>query len=435
MRFIRPLAPLVVFLSGLLASTLAFAHAADEEYNLTVTADLIDDAADRRMEETLYIPMWFLMDEVFSEGVLLRDLAGKEAEVKAQIGGWMAHHNPVLADGEEVRPQIRSMEARSANWLENQPFPAFAKDLQKEEDAFTRRSAGIKLVMAYPLKAAPRTLSLRWRRFITKTTPEGGLSQPPVTVAFFHDGKHRIQDLTPQEPEWVWHSDAVAQAPASAKLSQKWEASKWRIPAVPLALALGGAVVALLLWRRNKAVAGLILATDLALGAFLGFSGIGFVTTDSPFQKQLARPDPAQARVVFDGLLRGVYKAFDYNKDAQIYDALAQCVDGPILEQIYRDVHGALVLDDSDGGGAICQVDEVKVTKADLLPAPAGEPGALALDCAWSVRGKVSHWGHTHTRANAYAAKITLAPRAGQDGPQWKITACAVTEQTPVDVK
>jgi len=38
-------------------------------------------------------------------------------------------------------------------------------------------------------------------------------------------------------------------------------------------------------------------------------------------------------------------------------------------------------------------------------------------------------------RANAYAAKITLAPRAGADGPAWKITGCKVTEQTPLEVK
>jgi hypothetical protein len=281
----------------------------------------------------------------------------------------------------------------------------------------------------------PRTLSLRWRRYMNKPLPEGGVMQPPMALAFFHDGKHRIQDLSPLEPEWVWHSDAVAQAPAAAKVSQKWEPVKWRIPVAPLAVAFGGIAAGIVLWRKKKAVALAVLAGDLGLGAVLFALGIGFVATDSPFQKQLARPDPAQARLMADGLLHGVYKAFDYNKDAQIYDALAQCVDGPILEQIYKDVHGSLVLDDTDGGGAICQVEEVKVEKADLLPAPAGEPGALDLNCAWTVRGKVSHWGHTHVRANAYAARITLAPRAGQDGPAWKITGCKVTEQTPLEVK
>ena len=42
----------------------------------------------------------------------------------------------------------------------------------------------------------------------------------------------------------------------------------------------------------------------------------------------------------------------------------------------------------AEGGGAVCQVEEVKVEKADLLPMQAKDADALTLDCAWSVRGK-----------------------------------------------
>jgi uncharacterized membrane protein (Fun14 family) len=297
------------------------------------------------------------------------------------------------------------MEARGQAWLENPPFPGFAKDMAGLDDNQIKHSTGVKILLSYPLARAPKTVSLRWRRYMVRTTPEGAVSQPPVTLAFFHEDKHRIVDLNPQE----------------------------------LALALGGVAAALIVGRalksNGRAIAALVLCTDLGLAAYAWQAQIAVVTIDSPFQKQLSRPTQAEAQVILRDLLQGVYKAFDFNKDSDIYDALAHCVDGPLLEQIYKDVHGSLVLDDSEGGGAICQVEKVDVTRSELLPEAAGdEADTLRLTCAWTVRGKVSHWGHTHTRANAYEAQYTLAPRQGADGPRWKITGCKVTAQKPVEV-
>lgn len=422
---------LLCLFSFLLAPARAFAHAADEDYNLTTTCDLYDD----RLEQTVYIPAWFLVNELYGEQTTLKSLAGREGDCKAQIVGWMAYNNPVLADGAAVKPEVLKMEARSNAWPENQPFPAFAADSNETDDTFMKHSTGVKITLRYPLKKIPAALSIRWRRYMVRTTPDGALSQPPVTIAFFHDEKHRIADLTPQEPEWVWHSDAVAPPPESAKVSQKWEPVKWRIPVGALVVAFGGLAAALVVGRRNRMIAALVLCADLGLAAYAWQADIAVVVADSPFQKQLARPDQAQAQVIFRDLLQGVYKAFDFNKDSDVYDALAADVDGPLLEQIYKDVHGSLVMDDSEGGGAVCQVEKVEVQKAELLPASDKTGTELRLACAWIVRGKVSHWGHTHVRANAYEAEYTLAPRAGSDGPRWKITGCKVTMQKPMEVE
>lgn len=407
----------------------AWAHASDEDYTLTTTCDLFDD----RLEQTVYIPAWFLMNELYGEQTMLAGLAEKEADCRASVTGWMAYNNPVLADGETVRPEVVAMEARSNAWPENRPFPGFAKGCADADDNLLKHTTGVKILLRYPLKAAPQTVSVRWRRFIVRNTTDGALAQPPVSLAFFHDDKHRITDLTAAEPEWVWHSSAVAAAPETALISQKWEPVVWVIPAGALLAVFGGLAGASVLWRKNRAVAVAVLLAGLGAGAYAWQAGIGAVRTDSPFQKQPARPDGAQARVILDGLLHGVYRAFDHNKDAQIYDALAHCVDGPLLEKIYRDVHGSLVLDDTEGGGAVCQVEKVDVTGAELKPAGSGETGTLVLHCAWQVRGKVSHWGHTHVRANAYEADCTLAPCADAGGQRWKITGCAVTAEKPLE--
>lgn len=418
---------------AVLACLPAHAHQADQDYTLTVTCDLDDG----QITETVYIPAWFLMDEVYGDKTTIASLLGKDADCKAQIAGWMAYNNPVLIDGRPVKLAVTKLEARSAMLFDNQPFPGFAADMREVEDSFLRHSTSVKITLAAPLAKAPETVSLRWRRYFVHTLADGTLSQPPVSLAFFHDDKHRITDLTPAEPEWVWHSEAAAPPPASALISQKWEPVKWHLPAGALMIVFAGLAAALVLWRKNKTVAMLALAADIGLAVFVWQAGIGLIATDSPFQKQLVRPDEAQARIILDDLLHGVYKAFDYNKDAQIYDALAHCVDGPLLEKIYRDVHGALVLDDQEGGGAVCQVEQVKITRAELKPAAANpaDPDAITLGCDWQVRGKVSHWGHTHLRANAYRATYTLAPRAGADGPRWKITGCTVTQEKPLEVE
>lgn len=428
----RRLAPLLFCLLALLTPLRALAHGADEDYTLTTSCDLLDD----RIEQKVYIPAWFLVNELYGEQTTLKSLSDKTEDCKANLAGWMVYNNPILVNGVAIKPQVRSMEARSTAFLDNQPFPAFAADMGDVEDAFLKHNTGVVLVLDYPLAQKPQTISVRWRQFMLRVLPDGSLSKPPVSLFFYYDGKHRATDLTPQEPEWIWHASAVAPPPESAKLSQKWEPVQWRIPAGALALAIGGVAAMLLLWRKNRAVALLVLMVDLGLGAYAWQAGIGAVTTNSPFQKQLVRPNQPQAEAIFRDLLGGVYKAFDFNQDSDIYDALSHCVDGPALEQMYRDVHGALVLDDTEGGGAVCQVDEVKVGRCDLLPATAGdEPDTLRLRCAWTVRGTVSHWQHTHTRANAYEAQYTLAVRAGSDGPRWKITGCQVTAQQPVDVE
>ena len=82
----------------------------------------------------------------------------------------------------------------------------------------------------------------------------------------------------------------------------------------------------------------------------------------------------------------------------------------------------------------MCQVEKVEITKAELKPATTKDADELRFTCAWTVRGKVSHWGHTHLRANAYEAQYVLAPRAGADGPRWKIVGCTVTQEKPLEV-
>lgn len=406
------------------------AHQVDQEYNLSVTVEKTGE----KLVETVYVPAWFLMSSAFPKGATYAGRSGKDAENAATVTAWMAKVNPVLADGVAAAPSLRKMRARSVLAQEEQLFPDFFKESGFDEEQFGK-STTVQLEFTYTVAKTTKDIAVRWGAYISRPVPEGPPEVLATSVSFFADDKFHISDLTPKEPEWVWHSDAVTVPPAATLVSEKWEAKKISIPWAALVAGGAGVVGFIVLLRRRRKLAPVVGALGLGAAGVVGLLGVGpALSFTDPFHKRLSTPDAAQSKEIFDGILHGVYKAFEYNKDGQIYDALALCVDGPLLEKTYKDVRSSLILDDSEGG-ALCQVDKVEVAKAELQPAVAtDEPDAVRLKCSWSVRGKVSHWGHTHIRANAYEAVVTLAPRVGPGGPRWKLTGCDVTQQNPVEI-
>jgi hypothetical protein len=405
------------------------AHQVDQEYNLSVTVEKTGE----KLVETVYVPAWYLLKEAFPKGSTYADRTGKDADNTALVTAWMAKTNPILADGVVAVPTLRKMKARSVLAQDEQAFPDFFKESGFDEEQFGK-STTVQLEFTYAVAPAAKDISVRWGAYISRPVAEGTPEVLGTSVSFFSDDKFHITDLNPKEPEWVWHSEAVTVPPAATLVSEKWEAKKISVPWVAIGAGFAGVAGFFVLISRRRKLAPAVGALGLGATGVLALLGVAPLSFTDPFHKRLAAPDAAQSKEIFDGILHGVYKSFEYNKDGQIYDALALCVDGPLLEKTYKDVRSSLILDDSEGG-ALCQVDKVEVTKAELEPVVAtDEPDAVRLKCAWSVRGKVSHWGHTHVRANAYEALVTLAPRAGAGGPRWKLAGCEVTEQKPIEI-
>ena len=59
----------------------------------------------------------------------------------------------------------------------------------------------------------------------------------------------------------------------------------------------------------------------------------------------------AQALAIFVPLHANIYRAFDYGGESDVYDALAQSVQGELLDRTYRDVRRSLAL--QEAGGAV----------------------------------------------------------------------------------
>lgn len=128
-----------------------------------------------------------------------------------------------------------------------------------------------------------------------------------------------------------------------------------------------------------------------------------------------------QARAVAGTLLRNIYRAFDYRRESDIYDALARSVQGDLLADLYLKIHGGLAMQEQ--GGAIAAVRDVQVTSAQNLSR--GSAGGYSLRLTWTVEGTVEHWGHIHTRVNEYSADFTVQPLERA----WKITRMGLADQ------
>jgi hypothetical protein len=138
----------------------------------------------------------------------------------------------------------------------------------------------------------------------------------------------------------------------------------------------------------------------------------------------LSKDPDAKTRIsIAETLLKNIYRAFDYRDEKVIYDALAQSVQGEFLAETYLKIHAGLLMQEQ--GGAVSHVQAVDLLGTTLAEA---QPAAYAAQVKWQVSGTVEHWGHVHTRVNAYEALLHI--RRGAEA--WRITGMEVGKQERV---
>jgi hypothetical protein len=131
-----------------------------------------------------------------------------------------------------------------------------------------------------------------------------------------------------------------------------------------------------------------------------------------------------RSSTVVSGLLHNIYRAFDYRDEEQIYDVLAESVQGDLLTRIYLETRKGLVL--ANQGGARAKVKHIEVVELSAEPESAGGFVATAV---WHVAGSVGHWGHIHQRRNQYRARLSVQPTDGA----WKLAALEILEEARLD--
>jgi hypothetical protein len=321
--------------------------------------------------------------------------------------------NRVCIDGVEVAPVIRTLEIVRP---ELDTRPGF-------EQSPALLLPQIFVVAEYPCKSAPRSVSMVWgaypRDFIAADRDTAPISDVEAVVT----GRGALELVTfrKSEPEYVWHAPAAGAAvapvvslPAPGRVS---------IPAASLVVVAAGVGWVVTRGRRGK-VARMVLA---GAATVVGAAAAG------PYWRidvgaSAGRPiSEAEAVEVFTALRANVYRAFDYTRESDIYDALARSVDGPLLDSIYNDVYRGLVMQEE--GGALSRVRAVTPLETTRIEEDAGDPRVFAVRSRWRVEGVVYHWGHSHTRTNEYLAEYRLACRA--EG--WRIVGLRPLEQRRIE--
>ena len=398
------------------------AHINDEAKQAYATMKITDEA----VEVVTTIPARYAFPTLL-DGVSPIEMDRLDPkEMAARIGPVLAEHNPVKIDGVSVRPTI----VGTATDMMQSRLPA-----RSFTEAQVMRFGELRYVAVYELKNAPRRVSLTWDVFVPEYDefgdPVGDGETSPVPVSIRVGEKQVLAVLTADEPEYVWHSDEKAAIPADLYASRPVRPAPLSVPVLSLCVLLAGLLLAFGLYRKSHG-----LGVGVALGAiFLVLLSwpVGRVS----FERTASFPpmEEAEALELFRALHANIYRAFDYTDEGAIYDALAQSVDGPMLEEIYNDVYQSLIL--REEGGAVCKVRKVQIDSAELIndirvegyELPPREPGAFVVDVSWTVDGLVQHYGHTHSRTNAFEAVYVVAPR--RDG--WRIVDAHILDQQRIE--
>ncbi len=250
-------------------------------------------------------------------------------------------------------------------------------------------------------------------------------SPDEVIAVFTAFGRKKYVVFNVSEPGYVWHADGrTSRADLMAVVPNAAEKTI-RLPIVPM--VAGALLLSLLLAVRAARMSRGFATVALVIVLIAGLAGqnVGRIEIKQFWRAGMKVPDEAEAKEIFAALHRNVYRAFDYETEDSIYDALAQSVSGVFLDEIYNDVYQGLIL--SEEGGAICKIERVEILDSHMHAAPEerGANSQFRMSCNWRVLGLVEHWGHVHRRINEYSAIYTLTPF----GHQWKISGVEMTDQ------
>ena len=277
-------------------------------------------------------------------------------------------------------------------------------------------NARVGMILSFPTKGNFQSASLEWS-FFNEVTP----LLNTMTYVFDQPGERFF--FTDNERTWQWQSPKHVSGPqVSSWLSLPPVPS---MPTMPLSLlfllaAFSGGAFAL---KRNWKIA----VPLLVLGGCFGWWNPVWQQMVIPHPtKEAPLPTPPEQNKIAEVLLRNIYRSFDYLQDADVYSALSRSADGDYLEKLYLQIKKGLIL--TEQGGAHSRVRNVQWLESEptshLMRAQ-----SFSLSVKWEITGTVEHWGHIHTRRNAYRAELEV--KAVDD--EWKLVDLEVLDEDQVE--
>ena len=277
-------------------------------------------------------------------------------------------------------------------------------------------NARVGMILSFPTKGNFQSASLEWS-FFNEVTP----LLNTMTYVFDQPGERFF--FTDNERTWQWQSPKHVSGPqVSSWLSLPPVPS---MPTMPLSLlfllaAFSGGAFAL---KRNWKIA----VPLLVLGGCFGWWNPVWQQMVIPHPtKEVPLPTPPEQNQIAEVLLRNIYRSFDYLQDADVYSALSRSADGDYLEKLYLQIKKGLIL--TEQGGAHSRVRNVQWLESEST-SHSTQAQSFSLSVKWEITGTVEHWGHIHTRRNAYHAELEV--KAVDD--EWKLVDLEVLDEDQVE--
>ena len=334
-------------------------------------------------------------------------VAEQDAMEKA-LPGFLQEVCHTHIDGMEITAQLDRLDFFTLDIRD------FAKKQERKKVCVANARVG--MILSFPTKGNFQSASLEWS-FFNEVTP----LLNTMTYVFDQPGERFF--FTDNERTWQWQSPKHASGPqVSSWLSLPPVPS---MPTMPLSLlfllaAFSGGAFAL---KRNWKIA----VPLLVLGGWFGWWNPVWQQMVIPHPtKEAPLPTPPEQNKIAEVLLRNIYRSFDYLQDADVYSALSRSADGDYLEKLYLQIKKGLIL--TEQGGAHSRVRNVQWLESEptshLMRAQ-----SFSLSVKWEITGTVEHWGHIHTRRNAYRAELEV--KAVDD--EWKLVDLEVLDEDQVE--
>ncbi len=243
---------------------------------------------------------------------------------------------------------------------------------------------------------------------------EGGILRMPLEINYRKQRRQLV--LTPETPSYTWHHPEAGNPISDSKLKVQKRPARYTIPILSL---LSLILIPAVLYAFSDRIPILVGGIAVLLTCSFMFRHHANVRFSSPWSTVVAIPDRDRARSIFLTLHRNVYRAFRLRDRGRIFDTVSRSCEGEYLEQTYREITRGI----HPTGTRKAHTEIVKVQVLETkwkgngrLPEP-----HFRIFCRWRVYGAVTHWKHTHARANEYAATFTVTAR-----DRWKITGARV---------
>ena len=341
------------------------------------------------------------------------------ASIEKQAINYFSQQPQMAIDG-----QLVNAIANKVNFLEVDRRGVFQVVQNPQELELNSAIIGIELI--YPIDNFANNVSVSWDMFNEKITTIPTITTDPAGPFPY--------SLTPDDRVLKWQNSLTKYVIPQVEYLPV--SSQFNLP-LGLFICVGLSIASLIIIIKTNKTTKLKNKSYYAIPVFLLFIGI---STHPLSQIQLGKPQfilaqvsETEAQVIFNHLLKNIYRAFDFREESDIYDKLAISLEGDLLTEVYLQTRKSMDIENQ--GGAVATVQNIEVTEVQKAKSRSqknaprfADLGEIAFRTKWIASGTLEHWGHSHNRQNQYDAILTISPV----NDVWKITDIELLEETRI---